>query len=97
MELTRRAMPYLIRQHRTISAHNLVLLLLVETGLLGLCIFSVAASKPLLSAWKARVNSCGYLPLAMLLPFLVSALVLSDPTHHQVFWLAIAYALEGAA
>jgi O-antigen ligase len=97
MELTRRAMPYLLREQRTIAAHNLVLLLLVETGIIGLLIFSGGMQKALASAWKGRLGAGGYLPLAMLLPFLVSAMVLSDPTHSQVFWLAIAYALAGTA
>ena len=34
-ELTRRAMPYLVRDQKTIASHNLLLLLLVETGIIG--------------------------------------------------------------
>jgi O-antigen ligase len=96
-ELTRRAMPYLIRDQKTIAAHNLALLLLVETGLIGFLIFSAGLWMALAAAWRARLKASGYLPLALLLPFLVSGLVLSNPTTYHVFWFAIAYALAGAA
>lgn len=96
-ELTRRAMPYLIRDQRTIAAHNLALLLLVETGAIGFLTFFGGLWKALTAAWRARFNYCGYLPLALLLPLLVAGLVLSNPAPHQVFWFAVAYALAGAA
>jgi hypothetical protein len=96
-ELTRRAMPYVVRDQRLIASHNLVLLLLVETGLIGFLVFFGGLWKALTAAWRARFNYCGYLPLALLLPLLISGIVLSNPTHHHVFWLAIAYALAGAA
>jgi O-antigen ligase len=96
-ELTRRAMPYLIRDQRTIAAHNLVLLLLVETGIIGLIVFSAGFSMVLASAWRARLKPCGLLPLALLLPFLVSGVLLSNPAPHKAFWFVIAYALAGAA
>jgi O-antigen ligase len=96
-ELTRRAMPYLVRDQRTIAAHNLVLLLLVETGLVGFLIFSAGLRAALVAAWKARRQESGWLPLALLLPLLVAAIVLSNPATHHVFWFAIAYALAGPA
>ncbi|HXJ60591.1 MAG TPA: O-antigen ligase family protein [Verrucomicrobiae bacterium] len=96
-ELTRRAMPYLIRDQRTIAAHNLALLLLAETGAIGFLIFSAGLWEALAAAWKARLTYCGYLPLALLVPFLVAAFVLSNPAPHHVFWFVIAYALAGAA
>lgn len=95
-ELTRRAMPYLIRDQRTIAAHNLVLLLLVETGVVGFLIVSVGLGFALASAWRTRLKPCGLLPLALLLPFLFSGLLLGNPTTHKVFWLVLAYALAGA-
>lgn len=94
-ELTRRAMPYLVRDNRTIAAHNLVLLLLVETGLVGLLIFSAGLWAALAAAWRARQKESGWLPLALLLPLLVAAIVLSNPATHHVFWFSIAYALAG--
>lgn len=96
-ELTRRAMPYLIRDQRTIAAHNLVLMLLVETGIIGLLIFSAGLAQVLAAGWRARLNPCGVLPLALLLPFLVQGLLSGNPTATHTFWFAVAYALAGAA
>jgi O-antigen ligase len=96
-ELTRRAMPYLIRDQRTIVAHNLALLLLVETGLIGFLIFSAGLWAALKAAWRARGGACGFLPLALLVPFLVEGMILGNPTSNHTFWFAIAYALAGAA
>ena len=96
-ELTRRAMPYLVEDQRTIASHNLMLLLLVETGIIGFLIFSAGLWKALVAAWRARLNACGFLPLALLLPFFVSGLLLSNPTTDYVFWFTVAYALAGAA
>ena len=97
VELTRRTMPYLIRDQRTIAAHNLVLLLLVETGIVGFLVFSAGLWTALVAAWKARRHTCGYLPLALLLPFCCAGLVLNDPTSNHAFWFVVAYALAGAA
>ena len=96
-ELTRRAMPYLIKQQRTIAAHNLVLLLLVETGVIGFLLFSFGVGRALAAAWRARRNACGSLPLALLLPLTIAGAIVCDPSHDLVFWFAMAYALAGAA
>lgn len=95
-ELTRRAMPYLINQGRLIVSHNLALLLLVETGIVGFLVFSIALAKVLAAAWRARVKPCGSLPLAMLLPFVIGSATICNPTNQPVFWVTIAYALAGA-
>ena len=97
MELTRRAMPYLIRDHKTIVAHNLLLLLLVETGIVGFLIFAAGLWKVLAAAWRARFKSGGLLPLALFLPFVISGMVVNNPSHYGVFWLAVAYSLAGEA
>ena len=96
-ELTRRAMPYLIKQQRTIVSHNLVLLLLVETGVIGFLLFSFGVGTALAAAWRARLNACGSLPLALILPLIIAGVIVSDPSHHMVFWFAMAYALAGTA
>ena len=96
-ELTRRAMPYLLKDQRMIVAHNLALLLLVETGIIGFVLFSSGVKAAVLSAWRARLRPCGSLPLALILPLAIAGLTVADPSHHLVFWFAMAYALAGAA
>src|SRR5438270_10589646 len=94
-ELTRRAMPYLAEKQQTISSHNLALLLLVETGIIGFVLFAVGLGKALVSAWRGRSGSCGLLPLAWLLPMSLVGLTIGSPIFAPVFWLALAYALAG--
>ncbi len=96
VELTRRAMPYLIRDQKTIASHNLGLLLLVETGIIGFLVFVAGMWKVLAAAWRARLNYCGLLPLALFLPFVISSMTVNNPAHYGIFWLAVAYALAGA-
>ncbi len=96
-ELTRRAMPYLIKEQQLIVSHNLALLLLVETGILGLLVFCTGLVGALAAAWRARLSSCGSLPLALLLPLAIGGATLCNPSHLLVFWVAMAYALAGAA
>jgi len=96
MELTRRAMPYLLKAGRTIVAHNLVLLLLVETGIAGFLLFAPGVALALRAAWKARLKPAGSLPLALLAPLVIGGVIVSNPTHDLVFWFATAYALAGA-
>lgn len=94
-ELTRRAMPYLLQQQRLVTAHNLALKLLVETGIIGFSLFACGVTLGLASAWKARIKSCGPLPLAFLLPLVIAGIIVADPSHLLVFWFTIAYALAG--
>jgi len=96
-ELTRRAMPYLINQGRLIVSHNLALTLLVETGLIGFLVFYTGVGAALAAAWRARLQLCGPLPLAMLLPLAITSVTVDHPTGHQIFWAVIAYALAGVA
>src|SRR5262249_47852343 len=67
-ELTRRALPYQAEKQHTVPSHNLALLLLVETGLIGFAVFAVGLGKALVAAWRARNGPLGLLPLAWLLP-----------------------------
>jgi O-antigen ligase len=96
-ELTRRAMPHLLREQRLVTAHNLALKLLVETGLMGFLLFAWGVKSGLMSAWKARCKPCGPLPLAFILPLAIAGIIVSDPSHLLVFWFAVAYALAGAS
>ena len=94
-ELTRRAMPYLVREQRTISAHNLFLLVLVETGVIGFFPFFFGLKSVLTAAWRARSGASGVLPLALVLPVVIAAGTSSNPSSSEIFWLAIAYGLAG--
>jgi hypothetical protein len=96
-ELTRRAMPYLLKEETVITAHDLVLLLLVETGVIGFLLFACGVKAALMSAWRARLKPCGPLPLALILPLVIAGCIVSDPSHLLVFWFSMAYALAGAA
>jgi len=95
IELTRRAMPYLLKVPRTIVAHNLALLLLVETGIVGFLLFALGAGLALTAAWKARHKPGGSLPLALVLPLVITGAIVCNPSHDLVFWFSIAYALAG--
>ena len=94
-ELTRRAMPYLLKEQTMITAHNLALKLLVETGIIGFLLFAFGLKAGVVSAWKARLKPCGPLPLALILPLAIAGVIVSDPSHLLVFWFAMAYALAG--
>ncbi|MDE3066480.1 MAG: O-antigen ligase family protein [Verrucomicrobiota bacterium] len=96
-ELTRKAMPYLINENKLIASHNLALLLLVETGVVGFLIFSIGLGTALVAAWRARLKPCGPMPLALLLPFVVASATVANPIQHPVLWVAMGYALAGAA
>ena len=95
-ELTRRAMPYLINQGRLVEAHNQILLLLVETGIVGFTFFSTGIALAVAAAWRARRKSCGPLPLALLLPIVIAAATVTHPAHYLIFWVVVAYGLAGA-
>jgi len=56
-----------------------------------------ALNTALKAAWRARLNACGPLPLALILPLAIAGMIVCDPSHHMVFWFALAYALAGAA
>jgi O-antigen ligase len=92
-ELTRRAMPYLINHGKLIVSHNLVLLLLVETGIIGFLVFATGLSIPVAAAWKARLGRFGSLPLALLLPLVLAGITVCNPSHYMVFWFTTAFAL----
>jgi O-antigen ligase len=92
-ELTRRAMPYMAEKQQIIGSHNLALLLLVETGVIGFALFSIGLGKTLISAWRARNGPLGLLPLAWLLPMTIGGLTVCNPIFASIFWIAITYSL----
>jgi len=96
-ELTRRAMPYLAEKQQTISSHNLALLLLVETGIIGFALFCTGVGKALMAAWRGRNGQFGMLPLAWLLPISIGGLSVCSPIFAPAFWIAIAYSLAAGA
>jgi O-antigen ligase len=96
-ELTRRALPYQAEKQYTVPSHNLALLLLVETGILGCALFAVGLGKALAAAWRARGGPLGLLPLAWLLPVTLAGLTVASELFEPIFWFVIAYALAGPA
>jgi len=94
-ELTRRALPYLAEKQQTVPSHNLALLLLVETGIIGFAVFAVGLARALVSAWRARTGQIGLLPLAWLLALTLSAVTISSQIFEAGFWLVLTYALAG--
>jgi len=94
-ELTRRAMPHMIKDQRNTNAHNLAWKLLVENGIIGFLLFAAGVKPALVAAWKARLKSCGSLPLALIVPQVIVGVGVMDPSYHLVFWFAIAYGLAG--
>ena len=92
-ELTRRAMPHMIKDQLTTNAHNLALKLLVENGLVGFFLFAAGVKPALVGAWKARLTTCGSLPLALILPQVMAGMAVLDPSYNLTFWFAVAYGL----
>ena len=79
-------------EEETKNPHNLILYALVSTGLLGAIPLLAGITLAVLSAWKARHGSQGFLPLALIVAVLVanmSGLWLFNKLH----WLVMAYAL----
>ncbi len=95
-ELTRRAMPYLTEKQQTICSHNLALLLLVETGVIGFLVFTTGLVKTLKAAWRARSGSLGLLPLGWILALTLGGLTIGSGLFSPLFWLAVAYSLAAA-
>jgi O-antigen ligase len=96
-ELTRRALPYQAEKQHTVPSHNLALLLLVETGIIGFALFAVGMAKALAAAWRSRGGPLGLLPLAWLLPMTIACLTITSGVFAPYFWLIIAFALAGPA
>lgn len=79
----------------TKNPHNLILAILIDTGLLGAVPFFAGVWLTLVAAWRARQGPRGILPLAMLVTVLVanmSGLWMFNKLH----WLVTAYAVASA-
>lgn len=78
------------------DAHNLVLHLLLEVGIVGVTPFLVGLGLCARSAWRARVGSLGSLPLAALVTVLVSNLS-ETGLARKPLWLVLAFVLAAEA
>jgi hypothetical protein len=93
-ELTWRTMPdRILSGKKTISAHNLLLLTLVETGLIGFLLVATGIGLGVKSAWRARWGPLFLIPLALIVPLVVVGIVSGAPHYAPAFWVAMAYAL----
>lgn len=80
----------------TRGAHNLLLSVLLENGVVGTIPYALGIGCCLVAAWRARSGSAGVLPLALLSVVLV--VNLSLVWHNQkAHWLVLALALAGAS
>jgi O-antigen ligase len=76
--------------------HNLYLVILTETGLLGAVPFFAALWLCGRAAWRARDSIQGVLPLAMLVCLLTINMTASG-YNRKLFWIVLAYALASGS
>jgi O-antigen ligase len=87
---------YLFWKSRKVVPHNLVLEILMSTGLLGAVPFFAALWLCWRAAWRAREGIQGVLPMAMLLCLLVSSM--NGPMlSRKLFWVVLAYVLASGS
>jgi O-antigen ligase len=79
-----------------IDAHNFLLYLLLEVGLLGTVPFLVGLALCLWAAWKARMGPVGVLPLTLLVSSLAMMITHGGLTAKE-FWLFLALAVAASA
>jgi O-antigen ligase len=79
-----------------ISAHNFLLYLLLEGGLLGTVPFLTGLGLCLWASWKARAGPWGILPLTLLISLLAMMMTHTGLTAKQL-WLCLAFALAASA
>jgi hypothetical protein len=94
-EMTKRVRPTFARRGMWLPAHNLILLMLVETGALGLAIFLYGIAAALKAAWRARTTQWELVPLALLVSVMVFSTFTGAPHYRKAFWLVVTYALAG--
>jgi len=78
------------------AAHNLLLHLLLEGGLLGAMPFLIGLGLCVQAAWTARVHSLGLLPLVWLITILVGSMALSTLLYKSL-WLVLTLSLASGA
>lgn len=81
---------------RALDAHNMVLYLLLEVGLLGAVPFLVAVFLCVKTAWRARSGAFGTIPLALLVAALGYNMTHTG-LHLKVFWLFLALGTAASA
>jgi O-antigen ligase len=78
------------------AAHNFILHLLIEVGLVGTIPFMIAVWLCVRAAWKGRVDRFGLLPFALLM-----ALLAYNMTHtglsEKMFWLFLGFAVAASS
>jgi O-antigen ligase len=82
------------RGHR--DAHNLVLYLLLEVGLIGTIPFLIALGLCVRSAWKGRAGPFGMIPLALIMTMLVLNMTYSG-LKQKPFWLFLGFAVAASS
>lgn len=81
---------------KTKDAHNLILYLLIEVGLVGSIPFFTAVWLCVRDAWKGRKGHLGYLCLALLTTALLHNMAHSG-IRIKIFWLILGLSIAGAA
>jgi O-antigen ligase len=84
------------RERPSRAAHNIVLELLTATGVTGALPFLVGAWLCVRSAWRARREAHGVLPLALFCSVLISNMS-GDWIASKLIWVVLAYALASGS
>jgi O-antigen ligase len=84
------------RERPSRAAHNIVLELLTATGVTGALPFLVGAWLCFRSAWRARREAHGVLPLALFCSVLISNMS-GDWIASKLIWVVLAYALASGS
>jgi O-antigen ligase len=82
--------------HKTRAAHNLLLHVLLEGGLLGAGPFLIGLALCVRAAWAARVHSLGLLSLVLLSTMLVSSMTITT-IRNKSLWFVLMLSLASAA
>jgi O-antigen ligase len=79
-----------------IDAHNFLLYLLIEVGLVGTAPFLIGLGLCHVAGWKARMGYLGILPLTLLVTS-VASMMTHTALNAKTLWFFLALALAGAA